>query len=86
MMSTPHSSAFSTCRGAPVPQRPRRHSVINSPCCKLHSFGRRARVERARVQGPVRRTVAPDETVTLLHPLSTFSRCFNRDGEGMSAE
>ena len=30
--------------------------------------------------------VAVGETVILLHPPSTFSRCFNRDGEGMPAE
>ena len=30
--------------------------------------------------------VAPDETVILLHPPSTFSRCINRDGEGASAK
>ena len=29
---------------------------------------------------------AVGETVTLLHPPSTFSRYFNVDGEGMSAK
>ena len=30
--------------------------------------------------------LAVGETVTLLHPPSTFSRCFNRDGERASAK
>ena len=30
--------------------------------------------------------LAVGETVILLHPPSPFSRCFNRDGEGMSAK
>ena len=30
--------------------------------------------------------LAPDETVILLHPPSTFSRCINSDGEGLAAE
>ena len=30
--------------------------------------------------------LAIDETVTLLHPPSTFSRCINRDEEGVSAK
>ena len=30
--------------------------------------------------------VAVGETVILLHPPSTFSRCFNIDGEGVSAK
>ena len=30
--------------------------------------------------------LAPDETVILLHPPCTFSRFFNRDGEGMPAK
>ena len=37
-----------------------------------------------RVQRGARPAVG--ETVILLHPPSTFSRCFNRDGEGMSVK
>ena len=32
------------------------------------------------------RACAVDVTVILLHPPSIFGRCFNRDGEGMSAK
>ena len=35
--------------------------------------------------GRVQEGVAPGETVILLHPPSTFSRCFNSDGERASA-
>ena len=34
----------------------------------------------------VEHSLAVGETVILLHPLSPFSWCFNRDGEGMPAE
>ena len=30
--------------------------------------------------------IAVGETVILLHPPSSFSRCFNTDGEGMSVK
>ena len=30
--------------------------------------------------------IAVDETAILLHPPPPFSRCFNRDGEGLSAK
>ena len=43
-----------------------------------------AEVWRARVQQPP--VAVGESSVILLHPPSTFSRCINRDGEGMSAE
>ena len=40
----------------------------------------------SRCSGDGRLDLAVGETVILLHPPSTFSRCFNRDGEGASAK
>ena len=49
-----------------------------------------AQVERENTEGRVREKlragVAVGETVILLHPPSSFSRCFNRNVEGTSAK
>ena len=38
------------------------------------------------MQVPAATCLAPDKTVVLLHPPSPFSRCSNRDGEGMAVK